>query len=121
MMRKRLAETAKKLAEEKRQGWRLADGRWRGERFGEVPGVGVGTVFGKGDYQRKGRTEMMETGFFRPWVTPEWFEPHAPVRAAIVVRPPSSMLACLCRRPCHPPACPCRHHLSWVSAWLCTL
>ena len=28
------------------KGWRLADGRWRGERFGAVPGVAVGSVFG---------------------------------------------------------------------------
>ena len=53
--------------------------------FGEVPGVPVGTVFGAGDYQRKGRTEMMETGFFRPWVTPEWFDPNRPVRLMSLV------------------------------------
>ena len=55
-------------------GHRLADGRWRGEQFGEVAGVPVGTVFGRGDYQRKGRTEMTETGFFVPWVQPEFLD-----------------------------------------------
>ena len=75
---------ALKAKEEVKQGWRLADGRWRGEGFGEVPGVPVGTVFGAGDYQRKGRTEMMDTGFFRPWVTPEWFNPNSPCFAIIV-------------------------------------
>lgn len=55
-----------------------ADGsvRWRGECFGEVEGVKCGTVFGKHDYQRQGRKEMMETGFFLPFVQPEWLERH---------------------------------------------
>lgn len=57
------------------EGRRLPDGTWLGERFGEVDGVAVGTVFGAGDYQRLGRQEMMETGFFRPFVTPEWAVP----------------------------------------------
>jgi len=57
------------------EGRRLADGSWLGERFGEADGVAVGTVFGAGDYQRLGRQEMMESGFFRPFVTPEWAVP----------------------------------------------
>jgi hypothetical protein len=32
-------------------------------------------VFGAGDYQRLGRQQMMESGFFRPFVTPEWCAP----------------------------------------------
>ena len=40
-----------------------------------MPGVPVGTIFGAGDYQRQGRLEMMESGFFRPFVTPEWVVP----------------------------------------------
>ena len=32
---------------------------------------------GAGDFQRKGRGEMMNTGFFRPFVTPEWSGPVA--------------------------------------------
>ena len=57
------------------QGSRMPDGLWSGERFGEVKGVAVGTVFGAGDYQRLGRQEMMLSGFFRPFVTPEWCAP----------------------------------------------
>jgi hypothetical protein len=57
---------------EKAKGWRLNDGSWRGERYGNVKGVTCGTVFGLGDYQRKGRKEMSDTGFFRPFVTPEF-------------------------------------------------
>ena len=56
------------------QGWRLRDGHWRGERFGAVPGVEEGAVFGAGDFQRLGRREMADTGFFEPFVTPEWLE-----------------------------------------------
>lgn len=56
-------------------GRRFPDGTWSGERFGEVEGIAVGTVFGLGDYQRLGRQEMMESGFFRPFVTPEWIAP----------------------------------------------
>ena len=51
------------------------DGLWSGERFGEVARVPVGMVFGAGDYQRLGRQEMMDSGFFRPFVTPEWCAP----------------------------------------------
>eukprot|EP01047_Picozoa_sp_COSAG01_P046256 COSAG01_NODE_4328_length_5129_cov_15.312724_3_plen_337_part_00 len=50
------------------------DGRWRGENFGSVPGVPVGTVFGAGDYQRKGRFEMSESGFHVGHVQPEWLD-----------------------------------------------
>jgi E3 ubiquitin-protein ligase UHRF1 len=50
------------------------DGRWRGERFGAVPGVAVGAVFGKGDFQRKGRFEMSESGFHVGHVQPEWLD-----------------------------------------------
>ena len=56
------------------KGWRTKDGRWRGECFGHVSGVPVGTVFGAGDYQRKGRLEMSANGFFAPRVTPEWID-----------------------------------------------
>lgn len=56
-------------------GYRSGDGRWRGECFGEVEGVPEGTVFGLGDFQRLGRQEMVDTGFFRPFVTPEWVNP----------------------------------------------
>ena len=52
-----------------------ADGLWSGERFGEIDGVPVGTVFGAGDYQRLGRRQMTDSGFFRPYVTPEWCAP----------------------------------------------
>jgi hypothetical protein len=58
--------------EEIDRGARLKDGRWIGEKFGEVASVPVGTVFGQGDYQRRGRSEMEKNGFFRPFVTPEW-------------------------------------------------
>ena len=68
-----LAEEARE--EEIEDGKRLPDGSWLGERFGEVDGVSVGTVFGRGDYQRLGRQEMMDSGFFRPFVTPEWVAP----------------------------------------------
>ena len=61
--------------EEQKRGARLSDGKWLGERFGEVKGVAVGAVFGAGDYQRKGRFEMTENGFFRPHVQPEWLDP----------------------------------------------
>jgi hypothetical protein len=57
------------------EGRRLPDGSWSGERFGAVAGVEVGHVFGAGDYQRLGRQEMMDSGFFRPFVTPEWNAP----------------------------------------------
>lgn len=68
------------MAEEEKKadvevGRRLPDGTWLGERFGEIDGVPVGTIFGAGDYQRLGRQEMMESGFFRPFVTPEWVVP----------------------------------------------
>eukprot|EP00943_MAST-04B_sp_MAST-4B-sp1_P001683 g1683.t1 len=75
----READEERKLEESQRQneisnGWRNSLGVWRGERFGEVPGVPVGTVFGSGDYQRLGRFEMSRTGFFKPIVTPEWID-----------------------------------------------
>ena len=57
------------------KGYRLKDGRWRGEKFGDVEGVEVGTIFGAGDFQRQGRQEMSATGFFQPFVTPEWIHP----------------------------------------------
>ena len=57
------------------EGARHADGKWRGERFGEVDDVAVGTVFGAGDYQRQGRFDMSARGFFVPLVQPEWLEP----------------------------------------------
>lgn len=56
-------------------GSRAPDGSWSGERFGPVSHVPEGTVFGAGDYQRLGRQQMMESGFFRPFVTPEWCAP----------------------------------------------
>jgi E3 ubiquitin-protein ligase UHRF1 len=55
----------------------MPDGLWSGERFGAISGVPVGTVFGAGDYQRLGRQQMMLSGFFRPFVTPEWCAPGA--------------------------------------------
>lgn len=57
------------------EGRRHEDGGYIGERFGEIAGFPVGTVFGSGDYQRLGRQEMTESGFFRPFVTPEWVAP----------------------------------------------
>jgi len=63
------------LGEAVKQGYCTKSGKWRGETFGEVDGVSVGTVFGAGDFQRLGRQEMMESGFFRPFVTPEWIDP----------------------------------------------
>lgn len=51
---------------DKEEGRRLPDGTWLGERFGECEGVPVGTTFGAGDYQRLGRQEMVQNGFFRP-------------------------------------------------------
>ena len=70
--------------QEIREGSRMPDGTWLGERFGEVEGVKVGTVFGAGDYQRLGRQEMMESGFFRPFVTPEWCVPGVGCFAIVV-------------------------------------
>ena len=60
------------IAEEKALGYRGSDGFWAGERFGEVAAasgaagkktIKVGTVFGAGDYQRAGRTEMVASKF----------------------------------------------------------
>lgn len=51
------------------------DGRWRGERFGVVRRVEIGTIFGEGDYQRQGRFKMSETGFHVGHVQPEWLDP----------------------------------------------
>ena len=70
--------------QQQKKGYRLANGKWRGERFGHVPGVPVGTVFGAGDYQRKGRREMADTGFFEPFVTPEWVERNGACYAVIL-------------------------------------
>ena len=66
------------------EGRRLPDGSWSGERFGAVAGVKVGHVFGAGDYQRLGRQEMMDSGFFRPFVTPEWNAPGEGCYAVIL-------------------------------------
>ena len=74
----------KQLREEKAKGYRLSNGRWRGEKYGHVKGVSIGHVFGKGDYQRLGRTEMSKTGFFKPFVTPEWCEPKGACYSLIV-------------------------------------
>jgi hypothetical protein len=63
-----------KIEEEISKGWRNENGEWRGETFGAVNGVPIGTVFGAGDYQRQGRFEMSKTGFFKPTVTPEWID-----------------------------------------------
>ena len=71
-------------ASEVEDGSRMQDGKWLGERFGEIHGVPVGTVFGAGDYQRLGRQEMMVSGFFRPFVTPEWCTPGVGCFAIIV-------------------------------------
>ena len=69
------SELATQRRAQQQNGHRLADGRWRGERYGPVHGVGVGSVFGAGDYQRKGRFEMSETGFHVGHVQPEWLDP----------------------------------------------
>ena len=69
------AELAAQRRAQQQSGHRLTDGRWRGERYGPVRGVAVGTVFGAGDYQRKGRFEMSETGFHAGHVQPEWLDP----------------------------------------------
>lgn len=66
------------------EGRRMPDGSWSGERFGAVEGVQVGHVFGVGDYQRLGRQEMMDSGFFRPFVTPEWNAPGEGCYAVIL-------------------------------------
>eukprot|EP00667_Euglena_gracilis_P021647 EG_transcript_23809 len=58
--------------------------KWVGERFGAVPGVAVGAVFGAGDYQRRGRQEMAAAGFFVPFVQPEWLEPNGGCYALIL-------------------------------------
>jgi len=73
------------LRDEIRAGYRdKHDKKWIGERFGHIPSVEVGTVFGEGDYQRQGRTEMKTCGFFRPWVTPEWIERNGACYAVII-------------------------------------
>jgi E3 ubiquitin-protein ligase UHRF1 len=71
----RYDEAADTRKAEVKQGLRMPDGTWSGERFGEVSGYPAGTTFGFGDFQRLGRQEMMESGFFRPFVTPEWIAP----------------------------------------------
>lgn len=65
---------------------RMPDGLWSGERFGEVPGVAEGTVWGKGDYQRLGRQEMAVSGFMKPGNTtqPEWCAPGVGCYSIIV-------------------------------------
>jgi hypothetical protein len=65
-------------------GRRLPDGSWSGERFGHVEGVEQGRVFGFGDHQRLGRQEMTDSGFFRPFVTPEWNAPGEGCYAVIL-------------------------------------
>eukprot|EP00941_MAST-03F_sp_MAST-3F-sp1_P006270 g6270.t1 len=77
-------DLAARIKEEKKKGYRLKDGTWRGERFGEIKSVKEGTVFGHGDYQRLGRREMCDTGFFRPFVTPEWINPKKGCYAIIL-------------------------------------
>ena len=67
-------EAGKQQREEIKNGWRSKDGTWRGEVFGSVPGIKIGTVFGAGDYQRAGRFQMAKTGFFKPIVTCEWID-----------------------------------------------
>jgi len=66
------------------EGSRMSDGLWSGERFGEVNGVAVGTVFGKGDFQRLGRQEMSTSGFHQPYVNPEWCVPGVGCYSVIV-------------------------------------
>ena len=77
-------EIMNEIREQKEKGYRLQSGKWRGEKFGEVKGVPEGRVFGEGDFQRLGRKEMSETGFFRPFVTPEWVEPKGACYSIIV-------------------------------------
>ena len=69
------AELEEQRRAQQQSGYRLADGRWRGETYGAVCGVAVGRVFGAGDYQRKGRFEMSDTGFHAGHVQPEWLDP----------------------------------------------
>ena len=66
------------------EGRRMPDGLWLGERFGEVDGVPVGTVFGAGDFQRLGRQEMSTSGFHQPFVNPEWCAPGVGCYSVIV-------------------------------------
>ena len=68
-----------------KKGFRDTNGVWRGEKFGHVDGVKVGTVFGAGDYQRQGRFEMARTGFFKPAVTPEWIDTKTKEVYSVVV------------------------------------
>ena len=46
-----------------------------GKGMAQLCGVAVGSVFGAGDYQRKGRFEMSESGFHVGHVQPEWLDP----------------------------------------------
>jgi hypothetical protein len=71
--------------EEIAEGFRRSDGSWRGERFGNVKEVKVGTVFGRGNYQREGRFEMAKNGFFKPKVTCEWIDTSTKEVFSIVV------------------------------------
>lgn len=74
-------------AEKVKKGWKIVSGGktlWRGEKYGAVEGVPVGTVFGEGDWQRAGRMEMAENGFFAPVVQPEWLEPNGCAYAVIL-------------------------------------
>jgi hypothetical protein len=68
------AESAVRQAQVDRGHRSKTDGRWRGEGYGAVPGVADGAVFGAGDYQRKGRFEMSESGFHVGHVQPEWLD-----------------------------------------------
>ena len=58
--------------------------KYKGDRFGEVKGVKEGRVFGAGDFQRLGRKEMSENGFFHPFVTPEFMERNGACYSIIV-------------------------------------
>jgi hypothetical protein len=82
----------RRRGEEVAQGWRDGkSGLWRGERFGEVPGVPAGTVFGAGDFQRQGRFDMARTGFFKPVVTPEWIDNDTKEVFAVVINNDNGM------------------------------
>jgi E3 ubiquitin-protein ligase UHRF1 len=82
-------EKAKSDAELRKHGYKVRrEGggglRWRGECYGLVDGVPVGTVFGAGDWQREGRKEMTDTGFHVPMVQPEFLEPNGGCYALIL-------------------------------------
>ena len=84
------AQEERELANQKQdeqisKGYRKKNGTWRGQKFGAVKNVPVGTVFGAGDYQRAGRFEMAMNGFFLPVVTCEWIDSTTKEVFAIVV------------------------------------